>query len=268
MQNTFITRDDLRRAFVITKREIRDSLRDWRIIMPILFLTLFFPALMNFTAKAAVDFVSEYGAEIIGERLIPFLLMIVGFFPITVSIVIALESFVGEKERHSLEPLLSSPLSNIQLYLGKVLASTIPPLIAAYMGIIVYLVGLYINLRWVAPIQLLIQIVVLTTVQATVMVSAAVVISTQVTSVRASNLLSSFVIIPMALLIQGESVIMFWARYDVLWAIIFGLVLLNVVLVRMGVQLFNREELLGKDLDEINVVAMWKFFRKEFVGES
>ncbi|MBI5052511.1 MAG: ABC transporter permease subunit [Chloroflexi bacterium] len=198
MQNTFITRDDLRRAFVITKREIRDSLRDWRIIMPILFLTLFFPALMNFTAKAAVDFVSEYGAEIIGERLIPFLLMIVGFFPITVSIVIALESFVGEKERHSLEPLLSSPLSNIQLYLGKVLASTIPPLAAAYMGIVVYLVGLYINLGWVAPIQLLIQIVVLTTVQATVMVSAAVVISTQVTSVRASNLLSSFVIIPMA----------------------------------------------------------------------
>ncbi len=268
MQNTFITRNDLKRAFVITKREIRDSFRDWRIMMPILFLTLFFPALMNFTAKAAVDFVSEYGAEIIGERLIPFLLMIVGFFPITVSIVIALESFVGEKERHSLEPLLSSPLSNIQLYLGKVFASTIPPLAAAYMGIIVYLVGLYINLGWVAPIQLLIQIVVLTTVQATVMVSAAVVISTQVTSVRASNLLSSFVIIPMALLIQGESVIMFWARYDVLWAIIFGLVFLNIVLVRMGVQLFNREELLGKDLDEINVGAMWKFFRKEFVGES
>ena len=267
MINTFITRDDLKRAFVITKREIRDSFRDWRIIVPILFLTLFFPALMNFTAKAAVDFVSEYGAEIIGERLIPFLLMIVGFFPITVSIVIALESFVGEKERHSLEPLLSSPLSNIQLYLGKVFASTIPPLAAAYMGIVVYLVGLF-NLNWVAPIQLLIQIVVLTTVQATVMVSAAVVISTQVTSVRASNLLSSFVIIPMALLIQGESVIMFWARYDVLWAIIFGLVLLNVVLVRMGVQLFNREELLGKDLDEINVGAMWKFFRKEFIGES
>ena len=267
MINTFITRDDLKRAFVITKREIRDSFRDWRIIVPILFLTLFFPALMNFTAKAAVDFVSEYGAEIIGERLIPFLLMIVGFFPITVSIVIALESFVGEKERHSLEPLLFSPLSNIQLYLGKVFASTIPPLAAAYMGIVVYLVGLF-NLNWVAPIQLLIQIVVLTTVQATVMVSAAVVISTQVTSVRASNLLSSFVIIPMALLIQGESVIMFWARYDVLWAIIFGLVLLNVVLVRMGVQLFNREELLGKDLDEINVGAMWKFFRKEFIGES
>ncbi|MBI5052512.1 MAG: hypothetical protein HZB52_04510, partial [Chloroflexi bacterium] len=44
--------------------------------------------------------------------------------------------------------------------------------------------------------------------------------------------------------------------------------MLNVVLVRMGVQLFNREELLGKDLDEINVGAMLKFFRKEFVGDS
>ena len=47
------------------------------------------------------------------------LLMVVGFFPISVSLVIALESFVGEKERHSLEPLLSSPLTDAELYLGN-----------------------------------------------------------------------------------------------------------------------------------------------------
>ena len=85
----------------------------------------------------------RYGAPLVGERLIPFLLMIVGFFPISVSLVIALESFVGEKERHSIEPLLGSPLSDWQLYLGKLLAALMPPLLMAYLGIIVYLIGVY-----------------------------------------------------------------------------------------------------------------------------
>ncbi|MBI2976581.1 MAG: stage II sporulation protein M [Chloroflexi bacterium] len=263
-----LPRPSLSRALVITRREIRDGLRDWRIIAPILVLTLFFPALMNFTAARLMAFVTDYGAPVIGDRLIPFLLMIVGFFPTSVSLVIALESFVGEKERHSLEPLLSSPLTDLQLYIGKTIAASLPPLVAAYLGIVVYLTGLYIALRWVPTFQLLLQIVLLTTVQATVMVSGAVVISTQTTSVRAANLLASFIIVPMALLVQGESVVMFWARYDVLWVIIIGLVFVNVVLVRMGARLFNREELLGHELDEINLRAAWRVVRREFVGDA
>ncbi len=98
----------------IAWREIRDQFRDWRIIAPIIILTLFFPLLMNFTARISVDFVSRYGAPIIGDRLIPFLLLVVGFFPISISLVIALESFVGERERLTLEPLLATPLSDSQ----------------------------------------------------------------------------------------------------------------------------------------------------------
>jgi len=116
----------IRPALVITRREVRDQLRDWRIILPVLFLTVFFPFLMNFTAQQMLDFVSQYGASVIGERLVPFLLMIVGFFPISVSLVIALETFVGEKERGSIEPLLNTPLEDWQLYLGKLLSSVVP----------------------------------------------------------------------------------------------------------------------------------------------
>ncbi len=256
------------RALVITRRELRDQLRDWRLIVPVIVLTLFFPLLMNFTANQAVRFVAQYGAEIIGDRLIPFLLMVVGFFPISVSLVIALESFVGEKERHSLEPLLSSPMTDLELYIGKMLAAMLPPLAAAYLGITVYLAGLAWTIGWKPTPALLVQIVSLTTVQAMVMVSGAVVISAQVTSVRAANLLASFIIIPFALLIQGESVIMFWAQYDVLWWVLVGLVCLMAVLVRMGVQLFNREELLGRDIDEINFKAAWAIFRAAFAGQS
>jgi uncharacterized membrane protein SpoIIM required for sporulation/ABC-type transport system involved in multi-copper enzyme maturation permease subunit len=259
---------DLRLALIVTRREVRDQLRDWRIVAPIVLLTLFFPLLMNLTAQQAVGFVERYGAPVIGDRLIPFLLMIVGFFPISISLVIALESFVGEKERHSLEPLLSSPLTDAQLYLGKTLAAMLPPLLGAYLGIAVYLVGLLVSLRWLPEPMLLVQIVALTTVQALVMVAGAVVISTQTTSVRAANLLASFIIIPMALLVQGESLIMFWGQYDVLWWVILGLALVAVVLVRMGVRLFNREELLGRELDELNLRAAWATLVEGFVGQG
>src|SRR5574341_2091816 len=98
-------------ALILTRREIRDSLRDWRITVPILILTLVFPWIMNLTTRVAIAFTEEYQATIIPIHLIPFAMMIVGFFPISFSLIIALEAFVGEKERNSLEPLLTTPLS-------------------------------------------------------------------------------------------------------------------------------------------------------------
>ncbi|HUF37214.1 MAG TPA: stage II sporulation protein M [Anaerolineales bacterium] len=260
--------ENLRPALIITRREIRDQFRDWRIVIPILVLTLVFPAIMNFTARRATEFVGRFGAEVIGDRLIPFLLMVVGFFPISISMVIALESFVGEKERRSIEPLLASPLTDWHLYLGKLLAVVFPPLAASYLGIGVYLFGVYRQIGWTPEPVLMIQILLLTFVQALVMVAGAVVISTQATSVRAANLLASFIIIPMAFLIQGESMVMFWGQYDALWPVVFGLAVLAAVLVRTGISHFNREEMLGRELDALNLKGAWISFRNAFTGEA
>jgi len=253
-----------RRAWVITRREVRDTMRDWRLVVPITLLTIVFPALMQFTANLAQRWVARWGAEIIGERILPFLLMIVGFFPISFSLVIALETFVGEKERHSLEPLLATPLTNAELYWGKTLAAMIPPVGAAYLGLIVYLGGLYWSIGWLPSLELLSLVVLLTTAEALVMVSGAVVISSQTTSVRAANILASFVIIPMALLVQAESMIMFWANYGPLWWIVAALIAADVLLVRMGIRLFNREELLGREIDALNLSKAWRYFARFF----
>ena len=255
-------------AFIITRREVRDQFRDWRIILPILALTIFFPGLMNFTAEKVIGYVQKFDVPLIGDRLIPFLLMIVGFFPISVSLVIALESFVGEKERRSIEPLLSTPLMDWQLYVGKLLAVFIPPLLASYIGIGVYLFAIYHQVGWLPDITLLIQVLALAAVQSMVMVSGAVVISTQTTSTRAANLLASFIVVPMAMLLVGESMVMFWAQYDVLWWAIFGQILIAGLLIRTGIAHFNREELLGEELDTLNLAWAWRIFRDEFMGKA
>jgi len=77
-----ITFEKLYPVFIITRREVRDQMRDWRIVIPVIALALISPLLMNFTARQVMNFVQTYGASLVGDRLIPFLLMAVGFFPI------------------------------------------------------------------------------------------------------------------------------------------------------------------------------------------
>lgn len=261
-----LERGTLGNALVITRRELRDSLKDWRIITPILVLTLIFPFLMDFTSRWATNWVSQYTDPILVERINPFLLMIVGFFPISFSLIIALESFVGEKERNSIEPILSMPLTDLELYLGKMLSSLLLPLGAAYVGISVFLISrLLTSPPWVPPLELAILMFLLTTVEALVMVSGAVVVSSQTTSVRAANLLASFIIIPMALLVQAQSIIMFYAEYNALWWFVAALLLVNLILVRMGIRIFNREEILSKEMDELHVKTIWRDFKGYFL---
>jgi uncharacterized membrane protein SpoIIM required for sporulation len=120
-------------------------------------------------------------------------------------------------------------------------------------------------LDWLPDFALLSQMVLLTTVEALVMVSAAVVVSSQTTSVRAANLLASFIIIPMALLVQVLSVLMFWGEYRVIWWIIVGLLVVALLLVRMGVRTFNREEILAKEMDDLKLKTIWRDFRGYFL---
>jgi uncharacterized membrane protein SpoIIM required for sporulation/ABC-type transport system involved in multi-copper enzyme maturation permease subunit len=253
-------------AWVIARREVRDQFRDWRIIFPVIGLTLVFPFIMNWTAQRMLSFVNQYNAALIVDRLVPFLLMIVGFFPISVSLVIALESFVGEKERSSIEPLLNTPLKDWQLYLGKLLAATVPPLVSSFLGMTVYLTGLALSsIPWPAP-PMLLQIFTLTVVQAVMMVSGAVVVSTSATSVRAANLLASFIIIPSAFLIQWEALVMFWGNNNTLWWVVLGVLVLTVLLIRIGLAQFQREELLGREIDVLRLAYGWRVFKQAFTG--
>ena len=248
----------------VARREIRDTLRDWRLVLPILGLTLLFPALMIFVAERMTVFLQAYNSELIGDRAVPLLLMVVGFFPTSFSLVIALEAFVGEQERKSLEPLLSTPLSDTQLYLGKMLAAVVPPVLASYIGIFLYTIGVFVvvgPMEWISVFQ----IIVLTTAQALMMVSASVVISSQTTSVRAANMLASFIIVPVALLLQGEAVLMIYQYYWELWLIIGAVLVTTVIFMRMGIHLFNREQLLGRNIDYLrlgwSMRLVWHRFR-------
>ena len=259
---------DVQMAMVVARREVRDSFRDWRIMIPIFGLTFFFPLLMNFTARRIIAFVGQYDAIIVATQLVPFLLLVVGFFPTSFSLIIALETFVGERERKSMEPLLSTPLTDVQLYFGKMSAAVVPPLTASYTGMTVYMLGLALTIGWDPSFELVLQIFLLTTVQGIIMVAGAVVISSQTTSVRAANLLASFIIVPMALLLQAEAMALFWGNHAGIWWMILGLGVTAVILMRMGTESFNREGLMGQEIDNLHPKLMGGHLWARFTGRA
>jgi uncharacterized membrane protein SpoIIM required for sporulation len=215
-----------------------------------------------------LGFTESYGASLIGEQLVPFMLLIVGFFPMSFSLVIALETFVGEKERKSLEPLLATPVTNTQLYVGKMLAAIMPPLATSYLGILVYTIGLIVAVGWVISAELFVQILILSTIQGLLMVAAAVVVSSQTNTVRSANLLASFIIVPVALLVQFEAIALFWGNKSGLWWLILAMLVATFMLIRMGIKIFNREDLLGQDIDQIKLGWIWYSVWQRFSGKE
>jgi uncharacterized membrane protein SpoIIM required for sporulation len=257
-----------RLVWLVAGRELKDQFRDWRVLAPMIILILCFPFLMNEFAKQTVEFLNQYQANLILDRFVPFSIMIIGFFPITISLVVALESFVGEKERGTIEPILSAPLDNWQLYFGKLLVGVATPLVASYLSIALYLFLVLDQDLNMPSFMVMVQLLLLTTAHATLMVSAAIVISVQSTSVKAANLLASFIVIPVAILMQGEAVLLFWGNEQVLWLAIVGVMIISLLLIRVGIAHFQREYLLGREIDVINLRWIWQTFWRNFTGGS
>lgn len=259
---------NLSSIWMVARREFTDQFRDWRIVVPMFVLVTLFPFIADDTTRQAVNFMNRFGGDLILDHLIPFVVLVIGFFPLSFTLVVALESFVGEKERGTIEPLLSSPLEDTHLYLGKLLVGITTPLVFSYASIGIYLI--MVSRRDVAfpSPYMLALILLLTFAHAVLMVSSAIVISIQSTTIRSANLLASFVVVPVAFLLQGETILIFWGNEDILWYAIVGVTLLSILLVRLGLSHFRREYLLGREIDTLNFKLIGRTFRDRFKGQA
>jgi uncharacterized membrane protein SpoIIM required for sporulation/ABC-type transport system involved in multi-copper enzyme maturation permease subunit len=261
-------RHNLSAVWMVARREFIDQFRDWRIVVPMLVLVSVFPFIADDTTRQAINFMNRYGGNLILEHLIPFVVLVIGFFPLSFTLVVALESFVGEKERGTIEPLLSSPLEDSHMYLGKLLVGITTPLVFSYASIGIYLILVSRREVTFPGAYILSLIFLLTFAHAVLMVSSAIVISVQATTIRSANLLASFVVVPVAFLLQAETFLIFWGNEDVLWFAIVGVTLLASLLVRLGLSHFRREYLLGREIDILNFKLIGRTFMNRFTGQA
>ena len=176
---------------IVARREIRDTFSDWRIVVPLLALAVAFPLLVLYGIKLGAPMLDRPDLADIVSRLITFGALVVGFFPSSFSLVIALESFAGERERGTLEALFACPLSDGELYVGKLLAVLLPPVLLSLLALSIYSFGIQIILGEGLAFDFFIQVLLLSAVEALVMVAGAVVVSSHTTSVRAANRLGT-----------------------------------------------------------------------------
>jgi uncharacterized membrane protein SpoIIM required for sporulation/sterol desaturase/sphingolipid hydroxylase (fatty acid hydroxylase superfamily) len=76
------------------------------------------------------------------------------------------------------------------------------------------------------------------------------------------------IVIPMAILIQGESIMLFWGNDHVLWLAVVGVSILTLLLARVGIAHFQRESLLGREIDVLNLRWIGRTFWKGFKGDA
>ncbi len=252
-------------ALVIARRELAETLSDWRVLLPLGLLTLGLPAVLVAATGWALGFVAS--AEVLG-RLVPFVGLLVGFVPASFALITAIESFVGERERNSLEALLAMPLDDRQLYTGKLLAALLAPLAGslAAMGVFLGLVRLVHPALYAAgmTLEVLVQIILMLGAICVLMVAGAVVISTHTGSVRAATLLASGVLLPTAVAVQLQALLFIARRYDVLWYMLAALALIALALIRSGLAGFNREEILSREHEDLTPGLLWTRFKLFF----
>jgi ABC-2 type transport system permease protein len=171
--------------------------------------------------------------------------------PISIPVTIAAYSIVGEKTNHSLEPLLATPITTGELLAGKGLAAAIPAIIATWLSFGLYLVGVRIltNATVFAhvlePLWLAAVFVVgpLLTILA---VCTAIIVSSRVTDPRVAEQLSAVVILPIILVLVGQSMGLFILDRQIIILAIIVVAMADAVLVVIAVKTFQREAILTK----------------------
>ncbi len=130
--------------------------------------------------------------------------------PVFVPILISSQSVAGEKERRTLEPLLASPLTAMELVGGKSLASLVPAVAITWLAFLLLCVGVDV-VAWplgqglMMPTGLwLFGVLVLAPLFAFFGNGVAVLISARVAEARTAQQVSALVVLPLVGLVAGQ----------------------------------------------------------------
>src|SRR5256885_10516795 len=232
-----------RKAALVAARDLRDAISELRLIAAMVALTLAIPIASGSGVRALAAF---GGGTAVVNRLALVGAFFVVFIPASFSLVLALESFVGERERTTLEVLLSTPLREAEIYAGKVAAVLSVSLALCYGGLIVYCLVAFPGLGYF-PLGILLALALSTICQVAAMVAGAVIISLNARTMRAANVMASFIILPMSVVLQVEAALILLGRAEFLWCFALLMIVVAIVLLRMGFNGFSREALLARD---------------------
>ncbi len=171
--------------------------------------------------------------------------------PVMIPVSIAAYSIVGEKTTRSLEPLLATPITTVELLIGKMAAAVIPAIGVTWISFGIYLVGARLMVndavfeRLLDPMWL-IAIFVAGPLMALMAVSVAVMVSSRVNDPRVAEQLSGAVMLPIILLVVGQSVGFIIISQELILVISGVVLVIDVILLYFSNAAFSRETILTR----------------------
>ena len=183
-----------------------------------------------------------------GYMFAPFLLMM----PLMLATIIGAESFVGEKERKTLEALIYTPTTDGELFLAKVLASVLPAIGLALFSFLLY--GITVNAAswpvmgriWFPTITWLPLMLWLTPAIALLGMAVTVLISARMqTFMEAYQMSGSLVVVILGLVAGQISGVLFLSlKISLLLGLAFFIV--DAILIWFGTKTFSRASILSR----------------------
>lgn len=260
----------MNKVWTILEKEWAEVFRNRLVVFTVLFMPLVFTALplimlsstrgatgntagadlppsMLQACPADVSMGGCFQIYLVNQFLMLFMLM-----PLIIPTSIAAYSVVGEKTTRSLEPLLATPISTLELLAGKNLAAVLPAVGATWLGFAIYILGAQIlvtepAVRGALISQMwLLAILVVGPLLAILSVNFALMVSSRVNDPRVAEQLSAVVIVPVLLLLVGQvSGLLLIQPVMVMWFIVI-LALIDAGAIYLAVRVFDREAILTR----------------------
>lgn len=237
----------INKLLILIKKEWQEMVGNKMVLVGIVVLPLMF---LGFSLFLLYRFgkVSDLTSQ---KLLINFPLIYFLLFPIIIPLAIAVYAIMGEKEQGTLEPLLATPIREIELFLAKALASVIPALLITWTVFGIFLLsayqltskdlaGLFLSPSWVASIFLLSPLVSVFSVTATMAISS------RLNDSRAAYQLSTFVMLPILIPIFIYLVNQTLISLQMILLESLVIAILDGIMFFVSVKVFKREEILTR----------------------
>jgi len=171
--------------------------------------------------------------------------------PITGAMALAAHAVVGEKQARTLEPLLATPITTLELLVAKVLGALIPTFAISLAGFIVYVLGIVFLAEpgvaaAMASVRTAVLMLMVAPSAALVSLQGAIVISSRVNDARTAQQFGVMIIIPLTALLIAQFVGRVWLTASAMALIGLALFAGWLLLTAVSVVLFERESILTR----------------------
>jgi ABC-2 type transport system permease protein len=256
-------------AIIIIKKEFEEILKNRYILLTMLSFPLVFsvliPLIYLFTLPVNVSWadIAAFKGLVAGadgmtprqvlvafivQCTLPFYLMM----PSVIPTLISSYSIVGEKKCGTLEPLLATPASTMDILAGKALSAIIPSVLITWASFLLYallvdsmtyeIFGYPIvpNMLW------LFAVAVTAPLFAVMSVYLSIVVSSRMNDIRAAQQVSAVLVIPIMGAFIMELFGYFSLTIEMLLALSMAVALADVLLIKASIRAFDREEILTR----------------------